>query len=52
LHIVYTLVTELLGGSVRIESEPGTGSHAIIELPLSAPPPRAAPGDGDLPQHP
>lgn len=37
LHIVYTLVRELLGGTVRIESQLGEGCTAIIELPLRAP---------------
>ena len=37
LHIVYTLVTELLGGTVRLDSTPGQGTLASIELPLDAP---------------
>lgn len=37
LHIVYSLVTELLGGEVRMESHPGEGSLVTIELPRSAP---------------
>ncbi|MCW7754456.1 PAS domain S-box protein [Desulfobotulus sp. H1] len=37
LHIVYSLVSELLGGSVRMESTPGRGSTLIMDLPLHAP---------------
>jgi len=37
LHIVYSLITELLGGSVRMESQLGHGATVIIELPLQAP---------------
>ncbi|WP_428825473.1 PAS domain S-box protein [Azonexus sp. IMCC34842] len=37
LHIVYSLITELLGGSVRMESQLGHGATVIIELPLRAP---------------
>jgi signal transduction histidine kinase len=37
LHIVYTLVTRRLGGSLRLESAPGRGTVFRIRLPLSAP---------------
>jgi signal transduction histidine kinase len=37
LHIVYTLVTRRLGGSLRLESEPGRGTVFRIKLPLTAP---------------
>jgi signal transduction histidine kinase len=37
LHIVYTLVTRRLGGSLRLESAPGRGTVFRIRLPLTAP---------------
>ncbi len=37
LHIVYSLVTGLLGGKIELKSEPGRGTIAIIDLPLQAP---------------
>lgn len=35
LHIVYNLVTGLLQGKIEVESEPGRGTHFIIEMPVS-----------------
>jgi len=43
LHIVYSLVTELLGGTVRIDSTVGQGSTVTIQLPLTAPSHRDTP---------
>lgn len=43
LHIVYSLVTELLGGSVRIDSTVGSGTTVTLQLPLTAPPRAAEP---------
>ncbi|MEJ6005211.1 PAS domain S-box protein [Paucibacter sp. AS339] len=37
LHIVYSLVTGLLGGQIALNSEVGRGTIAVIELPLRAP---------------
>jgi signal transduction histidine kinase len=37
LHIVYNLVTRRLGGSLKLESEPGRGTTFRIRLPLIAP---------------
>jgi signal transduction histidine kinase len=37
LHIVYNLVTRRLGGSLRLESQPGHGTVFRIRLPLAAP---------------
>lgn len=35
MHVVYNLVTQLLGGSIRCESEEQKGTHIEIYLPLS-----------------
>ncbi len=37
LHISYTFVTGLLGGSIDVASTPGTGTEFVILLPLVAP---------------
>ena len=37
LHIVYTLVTGLLGGRIEVHSTPGQGTALRIELPRVAP---------------
>lgn len=38
LHLVYNLVTQVMGGSIRVSSTPGSGTRFDIELPLVAPP--------------
>lgn len=52
LHICYNIVSNLLGGSIRVFSRPGEGARFVIELPLRAPeqggaPAVEAPADGD-----
>lgn len=36
MHIVYNLVTQLLGGSIRCESEPGAGVRFEVRIPRVA----------------
>jgi signal transduction histidine kinase len=40
LHIVYNLVTQILGGSIRCESQPGTGASFILLIPVRRSPSR------------
>ncbi|MBC3917561.1 HAMP domain-containing protein [Undibacterium sp. CY18W] len=37
LNIVYNLICDVLGGSIRVESKLGTGASFIMHLPLHAP---------------
>lgn len=37
LHIVYNLVTNVLGGRVELYSEPGQGTRFVLDLPRVAP---------------
>jgi len=44
MHIVYNLVTGLLGGSITLRSEPGAGTELTLILPRKAPQAGAASG--------
>nr|WP_255570621.1 HAMP domain-containing sensor histidine kinase [Cohnella sp. CFH 77786] len=35
MHIVYNLVTQSLGGTIKCESEPGAGTAFIIQIPMN-----------------
>jgi signal transduction histidine kinase len=37
LHIVHNIVTNCLGGRLRLDSEPGEGTRIRIVLPRTAP---------------
>lgn len=37
MNIVYNLVTEILGGRIHLESEPGKGTSFTLILPAIAP---------------
>ncbi len=37
LNIVYNIVTDLLGGNIRVESAPGKGTRFILQIPRIAP---------------
>ncbi|MDM8531381.1 AAA family ATPase [Anaerolineales bacterium HSG25] len=36
LHIIYNLVTQRLGGAIRCQSELGSGTKFVIEIPMGA----------------
>ena len=38
LHIVFNLITQKLGGSVKVSSTPGAGTHFTVLLPLQVKP--------------
>ena len=48
LHIAYNIVTRRLGGTMKLESEPGRGTVFQIRLPLAAPKDDAADADAML----
>jgi len=37
LHVVYNLVTQRLGGTVQVKSEPGNGAEFIVRFPVRQP---------------
>jgi signal transduction histidine kinase len=37
LHVVYNLVTQRLGGTVQVKSEPGNGAEFIVRFPVRHP---------------
>jgi signal transduction histidine kinase len=37
LHIVYNLVTQVLGGRITVHSSPGNGTRFVLALPRTAP---------------
>ncbi|MBK9346068.1 MAG: HAMP domain-containing histidine kinase [Burkholderiales bacterium] len=39
MHLVYNLVTSVLGGKIRLHSTPGMGTEIGLSLPLVAPHP-------------
>ncbi len=46
LHLVFNLVTQTLGGSISVESEPGRGASSVIEFPKKIPDPEQTVGAG------
>lgn len=43
LHVVFSLVVDLLGGRIDVDSSPGSGAIFIVRLPAVAPQPKAKP---------
>lgn len=37
MHIVHTIVTQLLGGTIDVQSDPGHGALMTLRLPMTAP---------------
>jgi hypothetical protein len=53
MHIVYNIVTGILGGAIAVASTPGEGTIVTVTLPLVAPQAAAgtAAGTLDAPDH-
>ena len=49
LHIVYNLVTRVLGGRIAVHSAPDAGTRFVLTLPRVAPAPEAHAPDTGLP---
>jgi signal transduction histidine kinase len=37
MHIVHSIVTNVLGGQIEVRSAPGQGTQMLMRLPLNAP---------------
>ncbi|MCC6563002.1 MAG: hypothetical protein IT478_16730, partial [Xanthomonadales bacterium] len=37
LHVVFNLVTQMLGGRIELHTAPGAGCEFVLHLPLQAP---------------
>lgn len=46
MHIVHSIVTNVLGGQIEVRSAPGRGTQMLMRLPLLAPQRAAGEGSG------
>ncbi len=49
MHIVHSIVTNVLGGQIEVRSTPGQGTQMLMRLPLQAP--QRASGEGSAAAH-